>query len=304
MTQIRKMKLYRLVQNVLTAYGSDALAFESLYYSLGYTSFTGRICKGGANKYPEDKMIEEGKFFYMFPEHALEYLRHYPLHTYYCKFIEYEVPEDYVYEIIGVGEYGCSSPVDEEFDFPKAETYISKSLFGKTVKASEVLTREEKIKVILDEMRKTLIANQVLTGITGYKSHVLTAFNCDDVKNIPDDQLLDYLYKKRYGLLNGFLKDNSQIVKSGFATGRSMIVFHYPRMEKESVNEANRIILKNSCFDFDYTCDDGYRVRDARYEYARLIEQHKYEEAKELKRKIYRKIVNDGECKYTYATKK
>lgn len=299
MTQIRKMKLYRLVQNVLTTYESD-LAFESLYYSLGYTSFTGRICVGGANKYPKDKMIEEGKFFYMFPEHAMEYLRYYPLHNYYCKFIEYEVPEDYVYEIIGVGEYGCSSLIDKKFDFPKAETYISKSLFGKTVKASKVLTREEKIKVILDEMRKTFIANQVLTGFTGYKNPALTAFNCDDANDISDDQLLAYLYKKRYSTLNNFLKDNSQIVKSGFATGRSMIVFQYPRMENESVNEANRIILKNSCFDFDYTCDDGYYNIDARYEYARLIEQHKYEEAKELKRKIYRKPTNEG--KYIYTT--
>ena len=67
-----------------------------------------------------------------------------------------------------------------------------------------------------------------------------------------------------------------------------MIVHRSYRMQDKDVNKANKIILENSCFDFDYTCDDGYYNKDARYEYARLIEQHKYEEAKELMDEFYR----------------
>ena len=303
MAKIRKMKLYRLVQNVLSSWESYT-AFESLYYSLGYTSFTGEICRGSSNKYPKDKMVEEGKFFFMFPEHAMEYLRDYPLYNDCYKFIEYEVPEDYVYDIIGVGEYGYSSPMDEKFDFPKAETYISKSLFGKAVKSSEVLTKDEKTKVYLSEMKKTINAFQVLTGIKGVKPRILEDFDCDKVEDISDDKLLDYLLENNDGrILKAFLKDDSEIVKSNFITDRSMIVHRSYRMQDKDVNKANKIILENSCFDFDYTCEYSHGPMDARYEYARLIEQHKYDEAKKLKRKIYQKKANEGKYKYIYETR-
>lgn len=302
MEKIRKMKLYRLVQNSLTAEQSYT-AFESLYYSLGYTSFTGEINRGVANQYPKGTFSEEGKFFFMFPEHALEYMREFPLFNDYCKFIEYEVPEDIVYDKIGVGEYGASSVFDEEFDFPKAETYISKSLFGETVKASKVLTKEEKIKAYLEETKQGLKTFQIYADVIGVKPPVLEKFGCDRLVDIPDDMLLDCLSDSNS--YKAFLKDNSEIAKSGFITGRSMIVQRSPRMMEDDVNEANRIILANSCFDFDYTCGIFHNFRDPRYEYARLIEQGKYEEAKEFMRRIYKRKSNkDSRYKYVYAIRK
>ena len=289
------MKLYRLVQNTLTAW-EDYYSYESVYYSMGYTSFSGKICKGSANKYPKKKMTEEGKFFYMFPEHAIEYLIKYPLYNSCCKLIEYDVPEDIVYDIIGVGEYGWSSCDDEKFDFPKAETYISKSKFGDVVRSSDVLTREEKLEAYLDETYRRLNAAQVLWDIRGKKLDALTAFNCDSVDEIPREKLAEHHLEHDKRLKN-FLADDVEVVKSDFITGRFITVFRSSGMEDEAINETNRRLIEKSGFDFDYTGDKFHRSIDARYAYARLIERHQYAQAKKYMSRIAKKE-EDGKHVY------
>lgn len=282
MEKISKMKLYRVIPNPLTSSSyanAPNFSFESLYYSLGYTSFTGEIYKGCANKFLKP-IEEEGKFFYMFPEHAIEYLPLYPFFNNCFKLVEYEFPEDIVYDNIGVGEYGYSSIYDRKFEFPKSESYIKKQLFGNAVKAT-TLSSEEKISAFLENFRDTIKAFDVLNDVRGLgKSQILIDLGYDSVDDIPDDKLIDFLLEKDKAF-KAFLKNDNDIVKSQFITGKSLIIHRSCQMRKEDVNKANRIILANSCFDFDYTCDGFHNFRDARYEYARLIEDGKYEESKE-----------------------
>lgn len=278
------MKLYRLVQNVITAWQSFE-SFESVYYSMGYTSFTGNIDTGRFNKYPMEKMTEEGKFFYMFPEHAVEYIESYKLYNDRFKLIEYDIPEDIVYDIIGVGDYGVWNYGDREFDFPKAETYILKSKFGDVVKSNEVLTRQEKIDAYLDEAYKRLKADQVLCDIWGSKLKILDDFGCDSVDKIPRDEYAKKLLENDR-VLSWFLEENTEIAKSDFITGRSITLFRSPKMEDKDINEINRRLIEQSEFDFDYTCDKFHYDRDVRYDYARLIEREQYDEARKYMSRI------------------
>ena len=278
------MKLYRLVQNVITQMEHPD-SFESLYYSMGYTSFEGTIRTGMVNKFPRKIGMEEGKFLYMFPEHAVEYIRSHPLYNDCFKFIEYDIPEEIVYDTIGVGEYGTWDYGARKFDFPKAETYIFKSDFGTVVRSNEVLSREEKLDAYLDEEYKRLKAEQVLCDIEGSKLNVLDYFGCDSVDEIPRDEYTKMLLEED-SVLKWFLKANTEIAKSDFITGRSITLFRSSGMEDERVNEANRRLIEESEFDFDYTCDKFHHHEDARYDYARLIEEGKYDEAREFMKRI------------------
>lgn len=278
------MKLYRLVQNPITTMNpwyadKSNFNYESLYYSLGYVSFTGEKNNGYAHKY--SKPIEgEGKYFYMFLEDALDYL---PLSLFFndCyKVVEYDIPEEIVYDIIGVGEYGYSSPLDKEFEDPKAETYIKKNSFGDVKKASSVISEEEKIRAYIKDYRLTVNALQVLLDLKGEKPKVLTDLDYDSIDSISDKVLIEYLLEKDK-IINSFLQNDSDVIKTEFITGRSVIVHRSFEMKDKDVKKADIILLKRSCFTLSSNYDEARYRYGFMHKYARLIEQGEYEEARE-----------------------
>ena len=285
------MKLYRLVPNALTSEdlvwcNEDEVSFESLYHSLGYVNFTGEIYEGEANKFSKP-IEEEGKFFYMCQEHAMEYLLFYPLFNDCFKMMEYEVPIETVYDIIGVGEYGYSRSYDMQYEKPKAESYISKSLFGNAEKASKVLTEQQKIDAFIDNYMETVKAVNVLSKYKEVKPRMSTTLGYDAVKGFSRDDLANYLLENNR-ILRYFLRNDDEIVKSDFITGKSVIVHSSFEMKDENVNEANRELLRESPFNFDYSKKQHDKKMESMLAYARLLEQGKYDESKEYVKTHFR----------------
>jgi len=227
------MKLYRVVPNTFsTGQRLDEKVIpggEDIYYKMGYASFLGQR---GFHKYnnlfEKSNTIEDGKYFFLFPEDAIK--QGYYLLTKFHKFtniesfyvVEYDFPIDIVLQHFGFGNYQSDSGISN----PLTEIFIEKKHF---------ITHQKEI-ISPRQIPTTQIDEILLTSLTEVLKHAKTT-NQDGYDRL---QYEDYAIKNYYvsfedfvsnpkniqfelqnsRLIHAFHSLNGEIIKSPYLTGR------------------------------------------------------------------------------------
>lgn len=201
------MKIYRVAADFYDPYFlrnfGHKHSFESIYYKLGYTPFHGEIERGFVNNIGE-RMQEEGKYFFLFPEAAYKCARDIVCHqfpeiySWTSKILEYDFPIETVFDLIGYGVYHFA-------DWQEIETNIPKSKFcGERVMSN---TMEEEYKKEAFKMA----CNEIFEFLNSFRKMQNKALlNYDDFiqKVVNQDRFYD-----------DFMNDNLELYKSPHLTG-------------------------------------------------------------------------------------
>ena len=289
------MKVYRVVPEVLS-YKPMRFPFatlESLYYELGYISFAGKIYEGYSNNISR-RVKDEGKYFFVFIEDAAYFITQNTQEASTWKLMEYDFPEDVVYSIIGCGRY---------YDNIKAETYIEKRKIPGEIISSDVISEDEKMRLMINDYRRTYAAEveykknnntqyekggmmysdpEPFTRFLNYRKEKFGE-RYDNVNLLTDKEILGMVEDERE--TPRFLRQTQELVKTSAITGKSaVLVYLWSRREIPSLDEYNRESIIKSGFNLDYS-KEGIALRD---DYAKLIYNEQYNDAKQLL-KSYRK---------------
>lgn len=278
------MKLYRIVPAALNPgggtlgyYHGPYGSFESLYYDLGYVSFNGEFNKGSGNSISR-RISEIGKYCYFFLEDAIYYLACNQIQHSNIKLLEYEVPEDVAFNLAGYGEYGNGDFIFPVIDY-KSETYITKTSFGGEVGAGNQISKEDKIKAMISEIRKMYSALELLY-VKENDLFLPAWFEKAGIKSITEasDELIVDAYKE-FCPFTGFLENNHELIKTNMITNNScMLVFRFDM--RGEVRKTNEELLSNANFLLDYS-KEACEFRDS---VTSLFKEGNVEAAKEYMR--------------------
>ena len=164
------MKLYRVVPDPFDKkadFFTDARLYEGVYNLGGYACFSGngKIKKyRGANSI-YSSLIEESKYFFIFPEDAIN-CSNTLLVTDFIRLIEYDIPEELVIKYAGIGRYGSGYIEDGHDVWPIAlETAVGISNFEGERTSSDQLSKDEKTKLLLTHYKETINLIKYYNGI-------------------------------------------------------------------------------------------------------------------------------------------
>ena len=218
------MKIYRVVPDSFATNGRlnarELTGVEDIYYRMGYTSFVG---KRGFHEFNTivNHVKEEGKYFYLFLEDAILEGHHliggyHRLRMDTFSVLEYDVPEEIIFKNLGYGDY--TSDITKNLIL---ETYIQKSDFASNTVSTTELSKEEKLKGILESFKESLVAlNEFrfssLDDIFYYKG-LFCDERLDSVIQSPQ-RLEDVLLSSSLYLL--FLREKGELIKSPYLTGK------------------------------------------------------------------------------------
>ena len=258
------MKLYRIVPDSTCESDISTIFLdspqESLFYELGYVSFNGKrsICEDNTF----DDLPNEGKFFYLNVDSIIAFLAMNHLITERVKVLEYNFDIDTVFNYIGYGMYSVGRPRIESF-IPKS------SLQGPVLNASQI-TKEEKVKTLINEVRKTLKYQMF-----DYLISDLKKIGYQDIDEVPDKDLVSGLkYTYFYHI---FLESKVDLVKTSAITGKTIILNNQTYMSDKLQDENIERINNSGLFEDEDKSDCYEEIR-------RLIIEKRIEEAKDIAR--------------------
>lgn len=223
------MKLYRVVPNTFsTGNRLDTEIIpgaEDIYYKMGYASFLGQR---GFHKYnnlfENSDTIEDGKYFFLFPEDAIK--QGFYLLTKFHKFtaiesfyvVEYDFPIDIVLEHFGFGDYKSDSGIPN----PLVEIFVEKKHF--ITHPKEIISPSEIPGAKIDEILLTSLTEVLEHAKDGYDRLQYEDFaiknyymSFEDFVSNPKNIQFE-LQNSR--LRHAFHSLSGEIIKSPYLTGR------------------------------------------------------------------------------------
>ena len=218
------MKLYRVVPNTFS-FGNRlneqvVPGGEDIYYKMGYTSFLG---KRGFHKYnnifESSNIIEDGKYFFLFPEDAIkqgQYLltkfhKLQNIESFYI--IEYDFPIDIALQYFGYGDYKHDSGLPN----PLVVIFIEKNQFSPEAENIRIpiKTIDE---ILLSSLTKTL-ENGASREQFEYENYAIMNFYSSLEDFISNPKNIEY-HLLHSNLYNAFHSLTGDIIKSPYHTGR------------------------------------------------------------------------------------
>ncbi len=264
------MKVYRIVRNYIDPNFIMYNDFQSIYYDLGYMSFSTIINPWYANTL-RSRIKEIGNFYFLFLEDALNFINFNIACSDTLKLLEFDFPEELVFSLIGVGEYGDGYNLGK-YGYPCSEVYINKSsIQGEIVNSCDI--PKEKVKeIVLNDLKNTL---QIQIDCQYYSALLR------DIKKLPIKSLNDIKTKEFNKLYNKcceeILKDNRQVIKTPYITNKScMLACNYNQSHNDKRNIVNNKILTKAGFEINRSAE----WRKLKLEIARMIENDDIDEAK------------------------
>lgn len=247
MNKEEKIKVYRVLKDHLTIGCCHTLTYhpEELYAYLGCTPFYGNIRHGFANNIGY-RQIEEGKYFFVFPEDALlcsSALLNNDCYT--AKIVEYEFPLGDVFYNIGYGEYENRSIHHQ---------WVTEFTVGKSVFTGEKLSS----KSIDDELKRKITEKSYdeindLLGNNKMKEY------------FPKDDYCFEKLEKRFNFRSEkFINDEANLIKSNEMTGRIWTIINFG-YDKSNVKDVNIEHLANNGLVLDCSNDFKNFRRDVGY---------------------------------------
>ena len=200
------MKLYRAVPITMFSSTPHSEAHpEDIYISNGFITVNHKHANDFGEKNDLGCQINgNGKYFYFFPEHAIVFGSDIYHNEYLLKLIEYELPDDIAFKIIGSGYYRVGSATRS---IP--ETLINYQDIPGTWIASSAITPEEKLKMLKLSLMETY--NRILT-IEEYENY----------HNMDYNQFFETLCQEDSnpfmgnGFLDQYLNDYSDLIYVGY----------------------------------------------------------------------------------------
>ncbi len=267
------MKVYRIVRNYIDPNFIMYNDFQSIYYDLGYMSFSHIINPWYANTMC-GKIKEIGNFYFLFIEDALNFTNFNIACSNTVKLLEFDFPEELVFSLIGVGEYGETHNFGK-YGYPCSETYIYKSsIKGKTIDNTDIKDEDIK-KIVLQDLKQTI---QIQIDCQYYGS-ILRNIKKYPVKSMNDIKTKEFnrIYDECCAEI---LKDRRQIIKTPYITNKSCMLAGNTLHD----NNINNSLLEKNGFHIDKSSE----WRKLKLEIARSLENNDTKTAIECVKSIKR----------------
>lgn len=212
------MKVYRVVPNCFFTGkkldNSGKISLESLYYKMGYTSFSSKVKRDDYNSL--NCKNYQGKFFYLFAEDAVfegsslinGYHR---LRANICSILEYDIPEDMIIKHIGYGDYTY-----DIMPLFLIETFLEKDDFGSVILSNEI-AEDKKLKCLVETLKDSLRIAEEYDSFED-KNYYKDLFQGFNLSSLTDEEIMHVLLSK--GFYSTFSNQQCELISSPFITGR------------------------------------------------------------------------------------
>ena len=268
------MKVYRVVPiPIERVVPHKEVSLESMYYDLGCMSYKKAISYGdGKCNNIDYRITEQGNFYFIFIEDALNYVMLRLFDSIAYKVLEYDFEEEVVYSLIGWGKYKSHDGYDAE---KRAETYIGMSQVpGELIKFDDI-SRSDKEKELVKTFKDVYItlkshniSSDALKSIFGdvypnamslTNEEIIRLFDETDVTNVHSSLVFS----------------DRKLIKTKAVTHKSAIILYKKYLDLLNLN---RSILEENGFTLDYS-KEGIALRK---DYTRLIDEGQHEKAKRI----------------------
>ena len=216
------MKVYRAVPDSFVSNRKleqkSLRGLEEIYYQVGYSSFIGKMGYHDYNNLAKD-IKNEGKYFFLFAEDAIKeasYLigGYHRLNMDTCLVVEYDIPEELIYKMIGYGDY--TEGIQSSY---LIESYVEKGDFGDLIITTDEVSIEEKTEILiksLNESLKRILECQSYLDMLDYIEY----FGDKKLESIIDNKQEIEKVLINSCFYNSFIREERQLIHSPYITGK------------------------------------------------------------------------------------